>query len=59
MEIIYFVTFTEQEQEEVETTMSLLERITHMEERAKKSEVLMLPTMFARAKEACSKSKEA
>ena len=59
MEIIYSVTFTGQEQEEVETTMSLLERITHMEERAKKSEVLMLPTMFARAKEACSKSKEA
>ena len=55
----YFVTFTGQEQEEVETTMSLLERITHMEERAKKSEILMLPTMFARAKEACSKSKEA
>ena len=53
-----FVTLTGLEQEEAETTMSLLERITHMEERARKSEILMLPTMFTRAKEACSKPKE-
>ena len=49
---------TGQIDEEDDTNLSLLDLITRMEKRARKSQVLMLPTMFARAKENCSKPKE-
>ena len=58
MAVKLYVTLTGQAEERDDSTMSLLDRITRMEERARKSSVLMLPTMFTRAKETCKKPEE-